>query len=95
MADIPISEIGLGVAGAYIIIRETFGFVKNIKGNTGKNGECVKRHEFSDELTKLQTTRECDQIVKRLEQRADDRHKVVLDNLGEIKTLIKNGNNNQ
>lgn len=93
MADLPISQIGLGVAGAYIIIRETFSFVKSCRNGSGKNAVCLSRKEFSTELTKLQTTRECDQIVKRLEQRADDRHQIILDNFGEIKTLIKNSNN--
>jgi len=89
MADIPITEIGVGGAVAVIIIREVFSFLKQ-----KKNGELISRDEFDRHRRSVQYKDNCEQIVKRLDEAnkaQETRFNNVDKQFDEVKVLIKNG----
>ena len=91
MADIPITEIGVGGAVAVIIIREVLSFLKD-----KKNGDIasVSRDEFEKHKRNVQYKDNCEQIVKRLDEanKAQEvRFNSVDKQFDEVKVLIRNG----
>jgi hypothetical protein len=51
----------------------------------------VSRMDFEEHKKSVQYKDVCSEIVKRIEQKADDRHSEVKEDLAEIKQLIRNG----
>jgi hypothetical protein len=81
MADIPITEIGVGGAIAIIIIREFVSFVKHNK----KNGNNVTKAEFEQHKKSVQYKDTCSEIVKRIDRGFGD----VKEEFKEVKKLIR------
>ena len=83
MADIPITEIGVGGAIAVIIIREFITYVKV----TRKSGDHVTRDEFEKHKESVQYKDTCREIVTRI----DGGFAEIKDDFKEVKDLIRNG----
>lgn len=52
----------------------------------------VSKMDFEKHKDSVQYKDNCQEIVKRIEQRADDRHKEVCKGIDRIEKLIRNGN---
>jgi len=55
------------------------------------NKSGVSKMDFDKHKESVQYKDNCSEIVKRIEQRADDRHVEIKDGMKRIETLIKNG----
>jgi len=64
----PLTEIGIGGILAILLIREAFGFVSR---RNGTKGSAVTREELTEQLRMVQFKDNCEQIVKRIDERLD------------------------
>ena len=72
----------------FTLIIGSYGFIiKFILNNT----QGVSRMEFDKHKDSVQFKDNCTEIVKRIEQRADDRHTEIKEGMRRIEDLIKNG----
>ena len=73
----------------FTLIIGSYGFIiKFILNN--KSG--VTQIEFEKHKGSVQYKDNCSEIVKRIEQRADDRHSEIKEGMKRIENLIRNGN---
>lgn len=75
----------------FTLIIGSYGFIiKFILNN--KSG--VSKMDFEKHKDSVQYKDNCQEIVKRIEQRADDRHTEIKEGMSRIENLIRNGKTN-
>ena len=72
----------------FTLIIGSYGFIIKFILN---NKQGVSRMEFDKHKDSVQFKDNCTEIVKRIEQRADDRHTEIKEGMRRIEDLIKNG----
>jgi hypothetical protein len=87
-----ISQVGLGVVVAMLILDRVFSFLRDQKNGKSKNGaSCVSRAEITEALHSKVDAEVCVERVKRLEDKLDEgqrRFDKVDTDLGSIKQMI-------
>ena len=73
----------------FTLIIGSYGFIIKFILN---NRSGVTQMEFGKHKDSVQYKDNCSEIVKRIEQRADDRHAEIKEGMKRIEDLIKNGN---
>ena len=75
----------------FTLIIGSYGFIIKFILNS-KSG--ISKMEFEKHKDAAQYKDNCSEIVKRLEQRADDRHIEIKEGMRRIENLIRNGSDN-
>lgn len=95
MADIPITEIGVGGAVAVILLREAYNIIKEKRSN----GNSVSKSDFDELKKSVQYKDNCEQIVKRVDAAFEAQEKMfklmekrIEEHFRDVKKLILNGN---
>jgi hypothetical protein len=80
MADELITQVGVGVVGVVIILREVFSFMKSQKVGKANGDLPVPRKEFESHKQIAQTKDNCEALHEAISQRFEDMEKRDDDN---------------
>jgi len=81
-----ITSVGVPGILLILVVRE----ILNFKFKKNGSNSCISRREFEEHKKSVRYIDTCDQIVNRLDQRADDRHMDIKMDLDRIEELIRN-----